>query len=426
MAGMSTLPYSRRWRLPPPYLSGSEPMEAAGILEEMGGPMGLLLWQTARDATLWATTPAERREGLFHPDAEPRRLADVLSVGDAVESIEEPLRALAALLSHPADVAPEAVMLACNRISQWAESREMIRSALAYAQASALSMPGSARSALQVGRLARRVAEHARAEGWLQRAVVLARQEGDRLTHAFGYSALGNLYKMRGNMPAAERHHLRALRIARRHSLAGREAAAVHDLFVICAETGRLPEAITYARGAVTAYGPRHERLPALAHDIAVLWVENGEFGRALPVLLSVWPHLAPGDRVLGLTNAARAAGALRDQTTYAECHARSLAIIDAAESREHHAVAVLNLARGAVGLGELDLGRRLADRATALAVQAGEHKISFGAEALLQQIDANRSAITSPPLPAPASEPTEADESADALVGELVACFSG
>lgn len=417
--------YSRRWRLPPPYLSESEAMEGAAMLEEFRGPLGLLLWQSVRDVTLWALTPVERREGLFSSEAEPRRIADVLVLHGLPSQLEEPLRALAALLSHPADVAPEAVMLACHRISQWAESQDSIATALAYAQGSALAMPASAKSALRVGRLARRRGENARAEGWLQRAVVLARQEGDRVTHAFGYSALGNLYRTRGNMPASERHHLRALRIASRHSLVAREAAALHDLFVICAETSRVQDAVRHARRAVVAYGPKHERLPALAHDVAVLWLENGEFGRALPVLLAVWSRMGT-DQVLGLTNAARAAGALRDARIYHDCRERAFALIDGAATREHRAVGLLNLARGAVSLGELELGRALVTRALDAAREAREHKIEFGAESLLQQIDARHpSEARGPSDRKRLRDESGPDEGADALVEELVACFS-
>lgn len=417
--------FTRRWRLPPPYLREAEPLEGARILEEFAGPLGILLWQSVRDAGLWALTPADQREGLFTAEAEPRRLADLLSIG-AARPVEEPLRALAAMLTHPADVAPEAVMLACNRVSQWAESRDAIGTALAYAQGSALAMPASARSALRVGRLARRQGEYARAEGWLQRAVVLARQEADRVTHAFGYSALGNVYMMRGNMPAAERHHLRALRIADRHSLQGRAAAALHDLFVLCADTGRLDRAVAYARRAIIAYGPKHERMPALAHDVALMWLERGEFARALPVFEAVWPYMPANQRVLGLANAARAAGPLGERETFRSCQEAVIRIVEGAGPRENHAAALLNVARGAAGLGDLDLGLSLAERTRALANELQEHKISFSAENLVQSIEVERSARRAPVETGAMSVTTTVDESADALVDELVACFAG
>ena len=80
--------FRRRWRIPPPYLRGSEPMEGATILEEVPGALGLLLWQAMRDVSLWAMTPREERVGLFNADAEPRRLAALLSIGAPARDVE--------------------------------------------------------------------------------------------------------------------------------------------------------------------------------------------------------------------------------------------------------------------------------------------------------------------------------------------------
>lgn len=414
--------YRRRWRLPPPPPGGAELLEGGGILEEVEGPLGLLLWQCMRDVALWASTPSERREGLFSPEAEPRRLADVLAVGPPAQPLDEALRALAGMLAHPSDVAPEAVMLASQRISVWAEGRGAVATALAFAQAAAGATPASARSALRVGRLARRRGEYSRAEGWLQRAVLLARQESDPTTHAFGYSALGNLYYTRGNMPLAERHHLRALRISERHCIRRRSAAALHDLFVVCAETSRVTEALGYARRALAAYGPKQAATVTLAHDVALLWLERGEFAHALPVLEAVWPHMEPPLRVLGLANTARAAGALGQRSKFEECHRRLAEAFRSSRTREHQSPALLNLARGAASLGEWDLAASLARQTLELAERLGESKIRFSAENLLQSVEAGRRAAE-PALPTRTNPPD--DPVSGALADELVACFS-
>lgn len=394
----------------------------------MPGPLGLVLWQSVRDATLWALTPAEERQGLFTPDAEPRRLADVLTMGADAASIDDPLQALAGMLSHPADIAPEAVMLACDRVSVWAEGRGSVAAAIAFAQASALALPASSRAALRVGRLARRAGEHTRAEGWLQRAVVLARQEGDHVSHAWAYTALGRLHMLRGNSPAAERHHQRALRIAERHSLRARVAAALHDLFTLCAQSGRFPEAVTYARRAVAAYGPKHTRLATLAHDVALMWLESGEFTRALPVLEAAIPRMAPNQHVLGLANTARAAGSLGQRETFTRCQVAVAAIVAAGGELENHPGALLNVGRGASGLGDLELAATLATRAQRLATELGQHRVVFGAESLLASIEARRRAAGAPRSPAgvPAPADREPTPQADELAGELVAGLAG
>lgn len=425
----SPRPYQRRWRLPPPYIREMKPLEASGVMDEVPGPLGLVLWQSVRDTTLWALTPAEKREDLFTPDAEPRRLADVLTFGDAVAAIDEPLRALAAMLSHPADVAPEAIMLACDRVSMWAEMRGRMMTAIAFAQASALALPASSRSALRVGRLARRAGEHARAEGWLQRAVVLARQEGDRVSHAWAYSALGSVYVLRGNFPAAERHHQRALRIAERHSLRARAAAALHDLFTLCADTGRPADAVSYARRAAIAYGPKHDRLPALAHDVALTWLESGHFARALPILQAATPRMAPNQQVLGLASTARAAGSLGYEELFARCHLGVIQIVEAGGERENHPAALLNLGRGAAALGKLEVATSLASRAHELAIELQQHRIAFAAESLLESVNSRRGAArttaTAPAgLPAPADD--ESSPQADEFACELLAGLTG
>jgi tetratricopeptide (TPR) repeat protein len=392
------------------------------------GALGLVLWQSVRDATLWALTPAEKRQGLFTPDAEPRRLADVLTMGAGAAAIDDPLQALAGMLSHPADIAPEAVMLACDRVSVWAEARGSIATAIAFAQASALALPGSARSALRVGRLARRAGDNSRAEGWLQRTVVLARQEGDSVSHAWAYTALGRLHMLRGNSPAAERHHQRALRIAERHSLRARAAAALHDLFALCAQSGRIPEAVAYARRAVTAYGPKHDRLATLAHDVALLWLESGEFARALPVLQASIPRMSPNQQVLGLASTARAAGSLGEPETFTRCQLSVASIVDAGGERENHPAALLNVGWGASALGDLDLAAGFAARARALATELAQHRIVFAAECLLDSVEASRRAAGVPAAQAEVIAPADRETipQADELAGELLAGLAG
>ncbi|HET6765498.1 MAG TPA: hypothetical protein VFH27_17550, partial [Longimicrobiaceae bacterium] len=56
----------RRWCIPPAILrEPSETLEGAQVLDEVGGRLGVLLWQCLRDVTLWAATDPEDRDGLF-------------------------------------------------------------------------------------------------------------------------------------------------------------------------------------------------------------------------------------------------------------------------------------------------------------------------------------------------------------------------
>lgn len=411
--------FRRRWRIPPPYLRGSEPMEGVTILEEVPGALGLLLWQAMRDVTLWAMTPKEERVGLFNADAEPRRLAALLSIGAPARDVEAALRATASMLTHPADIAPEAILTACQRISQWAEVEGAPATALAFAQAAAMAVPASAKAALRVGRLARQRGEYPRAEGWIQRSIVLARQSRERETHAWGYTALGQVYGSRGNFPLAERCHLRALRISRRFSLISREAAALHDLFVVTMERGRFAEALAWARSAAKTYGPLHSSLPYLANDVATLWMEQGRFDAALPVLVAAAQRIESPRNVLALANVARAAGGAGDRARFESTYRRVLIAVEEGTVPHLAPTALLNLAKGAAALGETSIAADAIETGTALARQLGENKTTFQFEALLASMHADRRVVLAPVSSA------ETDELTDVVAGELVAALT-
>ncbi|HEX5724040.1 MAG TPA: hypothetical protein VFX98_01165, partial [Longimicrobiaceae bacterium] len=92
---------SRRWCIPPAILrEPNEMLEASQILEELDSDVGLLLWQSLRDVTLWAEVPPERREGLFSPDAAHHRLGLLTGAG-AEPTVEVSLATLAALVGNP-------------------------------------------------------------------------------------------------------------------------------------------------------------------------------------------------------------------------------------------------------------------------------------------------------------------------------------
>ncbi|HEX5870506.1 MAG TPA: hypothetical protein VFY65_08825, partial [Longimicrobium sp.] len=78
---------SRRWCIPPAILrEPDETLEASQILLEHRGDLGLLLWNSLRDVTLWASVEPERRPGLFTPDAARKRLEQLQGAG-----VEPPL-----------------------------------------------------------------------------------------------------------------------------------------------------------------------------------------------------------------------------------------------------------------------------------------------------------------------------------------------
>ena len=107
----------RRWRVPPALTHGDDVFEGLSVLDEVPGEAGLVLWQSLRDAMLWASAPPETRSGLFAEGAQANRMAAVLST--AVPSALEPaLSMLARMVGEPDTMTEEAVALACREVSQ--------------------------------------------------------------------------------------------------------------------------------------------------------------------------------------------------------------------------------------------------------------------------------------------------------------------
>ena len=343
---------SRRWCIPPAILrEPDETLEASYILDEIKGDLGLLLWNSLRDVTLWAAVEPERREGLFTAEAANKRLGQLQ--GSAVEpTLEVSLTTLAAVVGSPGTASPEIVSLVCVEISRWAQERGAFGTALAFAQAAALASPDEAAPAYTVGSLALRWGRQARAETWLRRSIGLARRRKDWQTYAQAYVDMGVLYARRDMPGSARRYYTQAMRAARRHGLLAVRGAALHGLFLLAMEAGELDESERYARSAMRAYGRGHPRLAELLHDVAYLWVTRESYGRAIPVLQKLLvARTGPGERALTLAILARAAAGTGERRLYEEAWSSAWSLINRPGVREDHARTLLELARGAAKL---------------------------------------------------------------------------
>lgn len=381
----------RRWRVPPALKRGDEIFEGLGVLDEVSGERGLVLWQSLRDALLWAEAQEDERAALFSDDAERVRMAMILAAQPSPE-LEEPLSVLARMLSERARMSEETVALACRRVSQWADDEALLATALAFAQAAATVTPGDPGAAFAVGKLARRRAEYARAETWFRRTIALARQMGDWATYAHAFIGLGRLYLQRGNLPAARRFLVRAARAAQRNSLHEIEGMALHDTFGVAVEAGRAEDARELARAAFQAYGPHSPALPRLAQDIAYWWITQGEFARALPVLYSLLRHFPlASDRLIVSGNIARAAGALGDRETFRQTWEECHDLLEGASVDERAAQGMLDVAYGAASLSLWDKAETAAREALEIGARRQEAKIRLAAEALLDSVRHHR-----------------------------------
>lgn len=380
----------------------------------------MVLWQALRDVVLWAAIPAAEREGLFAEGADRHRMAAVLAA-ELDEGMERPLSVLASLAGNPERAHGEQVALACRKLSQWADGRGALATALAFAQAAAHAAPGDAEAAYVVARFARRRAESARAESWFRLAITLGRQSGDWNTYALSFVGLGNLYMQRGNLPAARRFQIRAIRAAKRHSLHTVRGMALHDLACVAAERGESAEADRHARAALEAYGEQNPRLRALAHDVAVFWMEQGQFRRALPVFQALLPHFSdPANRLLILSSLARAAGGAQDAVAFNGAWGQSLPLAEDLKAEETVARSLLTFAHGAVSLGDWERAEEVAARALKIATEREEAKVQFTAESLLDSIGRQQSTVVG----VGADESTTSVEGDD-LASHFVRCLN-
>jgi len=381
-----------RWHVPPALVHGNESLEGAELLEEFSGAAGLVLWQSMRDATLWAgARDPEERAGLFRPGAWEARVRQIEEAGlDA--ALDAPLRVLASISRDPQAVREEDILAACRDIATWAEGREKLGTAIAMAQAGALAAPTNAAAGFRVGQLTRNRGEYARAESWFRRVIGLGRQAKDWASYADAFLGLGNLYLKRGNAPAARRFIIRGLRAARRHGLRDIIARAQHDLFVIAVDAAPPAEALEHARAAFKAYGPSHVKLPVLAHDLAYFWMQRGRFEQALSVFQGLLPYIdRPWERMQTVADIGRAAGGAGNRAAFDEAWDELWSFAGDWHTRPTAAQALLDLSRGAASLKDWPRAERAATTARDVATRLAEMKVALEAESLLDSVTRKR-----------------------------------
>jgi tetratricopeptide (TPR) repeat protein len=408
------MPASRRTRIPPAVTRGAETLPGAPILDEVSGDLGVVLWRSVRNVTLWASTPAASRGALFAGAAAGIREDDLARLEIDPELVA-PLSVMVRLLEAPGGMELLRVVNACRRVALWAEQRGYLGTALEWAQAAAHAAPQSAGLAYAVGRIARRRAEYDRAESWYARAIVQARRAQDWRTYATAYSGLGNMAVQKGNFPWAKRAYLRCLKAALRHGLEELQGATYHSLFVTEIETGAGPEADALAEQAFRALGPGHPDLPRLAYDVAYHWMLEGLCEQALRVGNALERHFeAPAERVLVLGLITRSAGGVADRAAFAAARKRLDALLASGAAEDAAARGLLGVAYGAASLNDWPLAEEYGDRALRIANERREGRVVLAAEAALDFVR-SRPAVAAPP----------ASPGAASLADQLVAALS-
>jgi tetratricopeptide (TPR) repeat protein len=354
---------------PPLTRNGSGP-EGAEILREVPGAAGVVLWATLRDVLLFLGARPEERGALFPAGAGEARRADAAGVDEALRA---PLGVVAQMMDDAQAARRPRVASACLAVARWAQGHAPA-TRLAFTQAAALARPADAALALATARLARDHADAARAETWFRRAVKLARGR-DWEVYVRAFLGLGVMYQRSGNFPAAGAVVRRALRSARRRRQPDLVGDAHHELFLIATDAGQLHGAHVHAQAALRAYGPRHPRVPYVAHDVGMFWAQHGRFDLALRTFRQVLPCFADAlSRTRVLANTARAAAGTGDRAVYEECRARVLDVLAADPGAAHIAAEMRMLVARADNLaGRWDRAEATAREAVQLAAARGE-----------------------------------------------------
>lgn len=374
--------------------------EVAGteIVRELPPELALTAWQVLRSVLLWAAEIPAHRGDLFERRAMEQWERELLE-GTFDPDVRYPLAVIVGELADPQEASGEALAHACLCVTEWGLAHNATRTALAFTEAAALCRPDHPRYAWMAGRLLRTHGYRREAEQWIKRSVRVAGSKGDWEAQTLGLNSLGNVFAEAGNYRQAAQTQSQALRIARKHRLRDREGEVLHDLFVATAHLGDLEGAEAYALGALEIYRGGHSRLLLLAHDVAVLWMQRGQYDRALPVLLALSDQSGtPRDRILVLASGAWAAGMCGEETHYQRIAREVLAMAEQSVGGQGVPRALYEVALGAWGLERWESAEDLLARAEAAARDRGEADIIVEAEESLAAIRQRRSVVPSAP----------------------------
>jgi hypothetical protein len=360
------------------------------ILLDVDGALGCMLWSAVRDVRLWASfDPAP--SGLFgRPTA---ALLTLLSdaVGEAPE-LDAPLRAFFELVRAPASSSRMDVSSACLLAHKWANERNYVEVALAFAEAAAHADPGSAEAAAVAGSACLRVTPDpdeppldVRATLWLRRAARLARRAKNWEWDVRAHIRLGLLLYNRGLHHRARRVYERAAWMAHWRGLDELAGKAHHDLVAIESYVGGHEAAVWQTGKALELYPLRSDRIPYLVHDFAFAMMRHGFYAASLTLLEAVWDHIPPANRLIINGTIARVSAGMRNRERY-EFAASHVALLSEL-CEDGSSWAYLHIAEGARSFGEWDRAESYAARALAIAMRRREPDAQRTAYELLDSI---------------------------------------
>lgn len=300
--------------------------------------------------------------------------------------------------------------------------RRVPRSEDSYVQAltAALAAPGDPQAAYEMGRRARCAAEYTRAEEWYRRAMALGREAGEWDVCVWSMGGIANVHRQRGNLPLAVSFQEKARMIARGHGLRDLEGDMLFGVAALYFEMENGAVGFEWARRALLVYGPRNPRISRVAHDVAVYFINQGDYRNALTVLQEIahapWPV---ADALLRKANTALAAAGAGDLQRFEQAWRDAQGTIrQMRPDQENHAMALVSLAHAAMLAGRMEWASAAAQRGLGLARERKETHAVFLAEETQRKIVQVKRTRT-PPSVGPA--PTHDQAGATALAEDIV-----
>lgn len=363
---------------------------AEGPPRELEEALGIELWRAVANIRLWAETPRAQYAELFQrvrSNPSGRGFAHVTESSlqkrraDARSSEPELVSALEVfteLTEAPERISVAALVSACRAVAAWGEQRGFAETAMQFAEAAAAAAPESAALANLAGRLCRVYGKRGRAELWYDRAIGLSRRiSGKAGIREYIHAHLGfatTLLEIEDHERALK-YIKRAGLMAKRKGMRGKAAEAFHDAMYLATVDGSLGKATVYARRAINLYPFHHSRLPALAHDFALLLVHKGMYSPALSILQSVVGKiLRPADEVVVWGTIARSAAGAGHNSRFRE----AVEIVEtlAPKYGQAGAAALYGVAEGARLLEDWAMAEQFATEAASRALATGSQQV--------------------------------------------------
>lgn len=354
-----------------------------------GAEVLLEIFRAVRDWAVDSSNPA--LSGEFEKCAAKRIEELVCGAGWVTHDLRVALGTIGGILVRPELACSPPAVVAYTQVEAWAEENGLPVVRFCFAALAGLISPDDFRTLRRVGLLARDLAWWNAARAWLEYAASVAGRQRAWDEHILAVLGLGISFYRQGSYHQARRAFTRALTLAQKHSSKELEGRALHDLVALATENRDMPAAERYARLALAAYGPNHANVPALAHDLAYLWLNQGYPARALSVFRAILPHFdsRPRDRTRVLASIAHAAAATGDATLFNESCGqvwetlRDPAVVAAMGS------CLLELAYGSIALARWGVAEHLASTVQQVALSRGEVDVIARADALLKDVQA-------------------------------------